>query len=502
MDDMTLAALAEGIPGRGVGSGWQAVRISGMATDSRAVLPGDLFAALPGRHTHGLAYVKSAVAAGAVAVLLPAPPPVPERWTLLGYAACDPRRALSTMAARLYGHPGRRLRLVGVTGTNGKTTVVSMLAHLLRSSGRRASFWSTARVVGGGHDDRPRYTTPEAPDLHAFLADVAAHGDQDAVLEVSSHALALDRVADLRFAVAVVTSLSPDHLDFHGSYDAYVRAKRRLVETLDPSATVVLNGADPTVAAFARDASAPVVRYGVRGRSEAWAEAVEPEAHGVRFRLHVRGRSPSWTRVPMPGRHNVQNALAAVVAARALGVEPAVARRALPALTPPVRRVQADQVGPYTIINDVAMNRASYDAVLATVSALGRPVVVVNALRGNRGVDVNRDAARVLAEWASRHAGAMVVVTSSDAHVARLAVDYRVRDEEWAGFLDEAERRGLIVDAHRELAPAIGAAVRRLPAAGVLLLLGTFGMDDGPELARGLLEARWHAEAGGRRVDR
>jgi UDP-N-acetylmuramoyl-L-alanyl-D-glutamate--2,6-diaminopimelate ligase len=497
----TLGALTADLPGHGIGLRWQEAVVSGIVTDSRDVAPGDLFVALPGTQTHGMAYVDAAFRRGAAAVLLPRDPPHAADWNCPGFVSPDVRRALSLMAARLYGFPGRRLRLVGVTGTNGKTTVVYLVAQLLRAAGRRAAFWSTARVEGGGHDYRPRYTTPEAPALQEFLADAAAAGEQDAVLEVSSHALTLHRVADLQFQVGVVTNVTPDHLDFHPTFEAYANAKRRLIEGLAASATAVLNADDPVAAGFAGHTAARVVTYGLAAAADVWAERLRLDADATRFRL-VLGGVAAPVECALPGLHNVSNVLAAAAAAHALGVDAAAIQAAIPTLRPPVRRLQPDRIGPYTVINDVAMNQASYEAVLAAVAALCRPVVVVNALRGNRGPAVNRDAARVLAAWAKRLPFAPLIVTASDRHVGRLPVDYRVRPEEWEAFCDQAAQDGLAVDAYRELDDALEAACARLQPGGILLLLGTFGMDDGPELAHEMLERRWAAETGGESLAR
>jgi UDP-N-acetylmuramoyl-L-alanyl-D-glutamate--2,6-diaminopimelate ligase len=497
----TLGALTAGLPGHGIGRRWQDAVVCGIVTDSRDVVPGDLFVALPGTHTHGMTYVEAAFRQGAAAVLLPQDPPYAAEWVRPGFVSPDVRRVLSQMAARLYGFPGRRLRLVGVTGTNGKTTVVYLIAQLLRAAGRRAAFWSTARVEGGGHDYRPRYTTPEAPALHEFLADAAEAGEQDVVLEVSSHALTLHRVADLQFHVGVVTNVTPDHLDFHPSFDAYAAAKRHLIEGLPATATAILNADDPVVAGFSGYTAARVVTYGLHAAADVTAEQVQEDADGIRFRLRLDGVAAP-VKLWLPGRHNVSNLLAAAAAAHALGVEPSVILAGVPGLRPPVRRLEPDRIGPYTVINDVAMNQASYDAVLAAVAAFRRPLVVVNALRGNRGPAVNRDAARVLAAWAKQLPFAPLIVTASDRHVGRLPVDYRVRPEEWEAFLDQAAQDGLAVDAYRELDDALEAAAARLQPGGILLLLGTFGMDDGPELAHQLLARRWATETGGESIAR
>lgn len=495
-----LQRLLWGLEGTGWGN-WREVVISGIALDSRRVEPGDLFVALPGQHSHGRRYLADAVRRGAVAILtgqegwvFDGSPPLP------GFAANSPRRALAVASARLWGEPARDLILTGVTGTNGKTTVVYLIAQILEAAGWPAGYWSTAEVRGSAQVFRPLMTTPEAPELHRFLAEVRARGIRHAVMEVSSHAVVLERIATLQFHTAVVTNLSPDHLDFHRSFANYRAAKEALVAGLPQGGVAVLNQDDPEVRTFAVPASVRTIRYGVQTQAELTAIQLEADDTQSRFELLVSGwlgeevpaggRGPHPVCLSLPGRHNVYNALAAVGAALSLGVPVQTATAALARAKPPVRRLEAYREGPYTVVNDVAMNRASYDAVLETMRRWGKPLVVVNALRGNRGEQVNRDIALALAEWDRRLRFAPLIVTLSESQLLHLAADYRVRPEELQSFLEVAREQGLAVECFRELPEAIARGVERLQPGGILLLLGTFGMDDGAALARQVLRQR------------
>jgi UDP-N-acetylmuramoyl-L-alanyl-D-glutamate--2,6-diaminopimelate ligase len=197
-----------------------------------------------------------------------------------------------------------------------------------------------------------------------------------------------------------------------------------------------------------------------------------------------RQHPAALVRLAAPGRHNVLNALAAVAMAVHLGCDPAKAASSLQDFVPPPRRLETVQAGNCTIVSDVAMNLGSYTAVMQSVAALHRPIVVVTALRGNRGPQVNREIAAVLADWNQRLHFAPVLATLSDMHVIRLPVDYRVRAEEQQAFMETARERHLPVLLFSELPQALDAAINRLQPGGVLLLLGTFGMDDGMELAQ------------------
>jgi UDP-N-acetylmuramoyl-L-alanyl-D-glutamate--2,6-diaminopimelate ligase len=482
-----LGFLAADLPVSGFGPGWRDLPVSGLALDSRRVQPGDLFCALQGQRGHGLAHWGEAVARGATGLLTDAGQIPPAG--AVGLLAAHPRRVLALLAARLYGHPADRLALLGVTGTNGKTTTVHMLHQVLTGAGVATAAWSTAWVEAPA-GFRPQMTTPDAPDLHAFLARAVAAGRATAVLEVSSHAVVLERLAGLRFRVGVVTNVTPDHLDFHGSFAAYAAAKERFIRELPRESFAVLNRSDPVAAGFAPRAGAQVVAYGWGPHATWGGDEVATGPDATTFRLWYEGRPRGRVRLPVPGRHNVLNALAAMAAAAAHGVAWDRAAGVLEHFEPPVRRLEPCVVGPYTIINDVAMNRASYDAVLGAMRDLGRPLVVVNAVRGNRGPAVNREIAETLARWDRELHFGPVISTTSDGEVGRLAVDYLVRPEELDAFVEAARAAGLAVSSHRRLDAALAEAASRCVPGGILLLLGTFGMDAGPEMAARLLARR------------
>lgn len=499
MKTMSLEALFNRLDGIRLGS-WAGVEVSGIGLDSRRIRPGDLFVVLEGRHTHGIRHLDNAIANGAVAVLLsqsalarfPKPP-------LPGLAVADPRSVLPRIAARLNGHPGRRIRITGVTGTNGKTSTVFMLHQILSEVGMPNAFWSTA-AVGAAGGPRPSMTTPEAPELQHFLAEAVASGAKEALLEVSSHGIVLHRIGCLDFQVGIVTNLTPDHLDFHGSFEAYQAAKRSFIASLAPTATAVLNGDDAIVSAFGEHTRATVWRYGTQPGADIMAHTVRTGPNGSRFTLTL---SPSVapgcpTRevvLPVGGMHNVYNALAALSGALALGADPDRATAALAHFRPPVRRMETQSVGGCLIINDVAMNRASYEAVMEAVRSYNRPLVVVSALRGNRGTEVNREIAVTLAKYQRMLGFAPLIVTESRRQVAALDVDYRVRPEETRAFIEEARRQRLPIAVHCDLEDAVAEGVARLKPGGVLLLLGTFGMDEGARLAARMLRASHSTDA-------
>jgi UDP-N-acetylmuramoyl-L-alanyl-D-glutamate--2,6-diaminopimelate ligase len=294
------------------------VMIAGIETDSRAVRPGALFAALPGRRSDGHRYLGGAAAAGAVALLVeagqaaaaPAGPAVVEATKL--------RYALGAMADRFFGHPSADLDLVGVTGTNGKTTVTWLVEAIVRAAGRKPGVIGTIACRWGNRERPAGNTTPEAPDLQRLLREMLDDGVQVVALEASSHALELDRLVGCRFAVAVFTNLGRDHLDFHRDLEAYAAAKTRLFTGFAPSASVI-NADDPAGARLIAVARGAVITYGRGAAAALRAVEIAAGAEGLRFVIVAEGQ-PVPIASPLLGEHNVANILAAAGAARALGI--------------------------------------------------------------------------------------------------------------------------------------------------------------------------------------
>ena len=490
---LPLAALLAGLPGlRRTFGDPGAVAVRDVQLDSRRVEPGALFVVAPG-HQDITDHVPEALSRGATALVVPVgcdpPPGVP------GAEVEDPRAAFSRLAAELHGRPSERLRVVGVTGTNGKTTVAAMAAQALSAGGRRVAHWTTDGVWSGRRRFRPVFTTPEASDLHLFLREALEAGCTEACIEVSSHAVVARRVADVRFAAGAVTGVTPDHLDFHGSFEAYLEAKAAFLRSLPPGAPCLFNRDDAGACRAAAGIAATAVSCGFHPESD--LRGTDPDVRpdgaactvveGPRLRSLLPGRSlpgPVRLELPVTGRHNLQNGLCALGLALGLGVPADAALGALRRFRPPARRLAFRHLGPYTLVDDVAMNEASFDAVLGAVADTGpADVVAVVALRGNRGEEVQARIARTLARWEARLGFGPLLLSLSRTAVADYDLDHRVRSEEVAAFTEAAAEGGLACRVYEELDAAVGAALERLRPGGILLLLGTFGMDRGVAVA-------------------
>jgi len=333
--------------------------VSGLAYDSRRVRPGDLFFALPGLRSDGRTFAAQALAAGAVAVVA-AREAAPEAGALVRVEA--PRRTLALAAARFFGFPSRRLKVVGVTGTNGKTTTTYLMESIFRAAGIPAGLIGTTGYRLGAEWRPAPLTTPEAPELESLLREFVDRSLEGVAIELSSHALEQQRCYGLECDVAVFTNLSHDHLDYHGTLERYLDAKLRLFDGRNhpralKRATAVVNDDDPRgpdVRRAAERGGLAVLGYGTTAGAGVTIGPITPLPRGLRFELRHEGNSVPVT-LPLLGRYNAWNAAAAFGAARALGVAPALAARGLEETTGvPGRLEPVDEGQSFEVLVDYA----------------------------------------------------------------------------------------------------------------------------------------------------
>jgi UDP-N-acetylmuramoyl-L-alanyl-D-glutamate--2,6-diaminopimelate ligase len=407
-----LGPLAQriGVPAVGVDA-----RVTGVTLRSQDVRPGDLFAALPGAAAHGARFAADAVAAGALAVLtdqagadqLPADLGVP----VLVHP--EPRAVLGALAAGVYGYPSRTLRVIGVTGTSGKTTTTYLVEAGLRAAGRSAGLIGTVGVRIDGRDVPSSLTTPEAPDLQALLAVMVERGVDTVVMEVSSHALTLGRVDGTDFEVGGFTNLSRDHLDFHPTMQDYLDAKARLFEPGSPThaAQAVVCVDDDWGRQIAQRSTSPV-RVSAGGADADWTvDAVRAVGRGGQEFVAVDPAGVHHTlRIALPGRYNIANALLAVALLDAVGVSPEQGAPGLRTAAVPGRLESIERGQDFLALVDYAHKPGALEAVLQTLreQARGRLAVVIGA-GGNRDAGKREPMGRVAAELAD-----LVVVTDDN----------------------------------------------------------------------------------------
>ncbi len=292
------------------------VACSGVTHDSRQAQPGCVFVAFPGLKADGAVFAPQAIAAGAVAVVAErvAEGPVAVPWIVVG----DARLALALLAAEFFGHPSRRMKVVGITGTNGKTTTSYLMQAIFEAAGIRCGLMGTVTYRIGDKEFAATRTTPEAPDVQGLMRQMVDAGCGACVMEVSSHALALRRVDGVRFAAAVFTNLTRDHLDFHGDMETYFAAKRRLFEMLPPDAPAAINADDPRSGTLLDLAGRPVT-YAINKAADVSPSPLSFALDGLAFDVRMP-QGVARVKSKLVGKPNVYNILAAAGVTAALGV--------------------------------------------------------------------------------------------------------------------------------------------------------------------------------------
>lgn len=389
------------------------VEISGVQYDSRIVAPGDLFVAIPGNCTDGHLFTDQAVASGAAALLLDRPVPVPSGVTVV--ITDNTRKGLALTSAQFYGHPTDCLTTVGVTGTNGKTTTTHLVEAVCQEAGWRTGLIGTIQNRIDTEPITTSHTTPESKDLQELLARMVHAGVQVVSLEVSSHALELERVTGCEFDVTVFTNLTQDHLDFHPDMKAYFEAKAKLFAGLKPQRkagrkTAVINADDPRGIEMAGRTTSRVIFYGVREPAEVLAHAIKLEPGGASFTIRY-GSGEIGLNLKLTGMFSVYNSLAAFAVGLALGIEPSVIKSALEKVKGVPGRFELVDAGqPFSVIVDYAHTPDSLENMLTAAREFAqRRIIVVFGCGGDR----DRGKRPLMGKIAVRHAD-LAIITSDN----------------------------------------------------------------------------------------
>ena len=421
------------------------VPITGVTYDARTASPGALFFCVRGTRFDGHGFAADAVAGGAVAVLAQRALDLPPSVTQV--LVPDVRRAMGPVAAAFHGNPAERLTLVGITGTNGKTTITYLLEGVFRAAGLRPGVIGTTGARVDGRPEPLARTTPEAPDLHALLADMAGRGVRAVAMEVSSHGLDQHRVGGARFACAVFTNLSQDHLDYHGTMEAYFLAKARLFNE-ELSDRGVVNHDSPEGRRLASD-GLPTITYGLTDGADLQATDVALLPDGLSYRV-----GKLEVRSALRGHYNVHNSLAALGAARQIGVDDRTSVagiatvRGVPGRMEPVDRGQHFQV-----LVDYAHTPDSLRNVLQAARGLtGGRVIVVFGCGGDR----DRGKRPLMGREATSGADLTVITSDNPRSEDPPAILEEIEPgaKEGGGrYVMEVDRRAAIRTALREAAP-------------------------------------------------
>ncbi|BCJ45433.1 UDP-N-acetylmuramoyl-L-alanyl-D-glutamate--2,6-diaminopimelate ligase [Actinoplanes ianthinogenes] len=450
------------------------VDVTGVTHSSGAVRPGDLYAALPGANRHGAEFVADAARSGAAAVLTdPAGREAALAAGLPVLVADAPRAVLGAAAAAIYGDPSRRLTMIGITGTAGKTSTSYLVEAGLRAAGKVTGLVGTVETRLGDFTVKSVRTTPEATDLQAILAVGVDRGVSAVVMEVSSHALVMGRADGIRFAASGYTNFGQDHLDFHPTSEEYFAAKARLFD--GRSAVGVLNHDDSSVMSLFKPG---MVTYSAAGNRDAtwWASGVRPSDFGQLFTAHGPGGVTVDTGVALPGLHNVANALLALALLASVGVDPAVAGRGiLECSGVPGRLEQVPSPGEVLGVVDYAHKPNAIVAALAALRELatgrgGRLICVLGA-----GGDRDKGKRPLMGEAAAQ--GADLVIITDDNPRTEDPASVRAAVRRGA---EQAHSAAKVVEVAGRRA-AIDEAVRMAAAGDVIAVLGK-GNEQGQEV--------------------
>ncbi|MFF9394416.1 UDP-N-acetylmuramoyl-L-alanyl-D-glutamate--2,6-diaminopimelate ligase [Streptomyces griseoluteus] len=454
------------------------VGVTGITHDSRAVRPGDIYAALSGARLHGADFATQAAGLGAVAVLTD--PAGADRAAATGLPVLvvdDPRAEMGELAATIYGHPGRDMLQIGITGTSGKTTTAYLVEGGLRAAGRTTGLVGTVETRIGDERIKSERTTPEATDLQALFAVMRERGTDAVAMEVSSHALVLGRVDGCVFDIAVFNNLSPEHMEFHSGMEDYFQAKASLF-TPERSRLGVVNADDEYGRRLVTEAGVPVVTFSAEGHPDAdWrAEDVQIGPMDSTFTALGPKGERVHARSPLPGPFNVANTLAALAALAAAGIDPQTAAdgiAAVPGVPGRLERVDAGQ--PYLAVVDYAHKTDAVESVLKALRKVtkGRVHLVLGC-----GGDRDRTKRGPMGAAAARYADTAVLTSDNPRSEDPLAILATML--EGAASVPAHERGEVLL--FEERAAAIAAAVGRAAAGDTVLVAGK-GHEQGQDIA-------------------
>lgn len=497
---MLLTDLITILPEKAV-SGDPAVDVRGLNDDSRQVEPGQLFFAIRGYAVDGHKYISGALANGAVAIIGEDEPN--PAWGGTYVRVPDARVAMALVAAAFHGHPTRQLRLIGVTGTKGKTTTTTLVHAVLNYAGIKTGLIGTNRNLVGDREVKAIRTTPESLDLQELFAAMVDAGCSTAVMEVASHALSLNRVAACEYDVACLTNIARDHLDFHGTVENYTAAKEELFHRVGqpylgqakafPKAAVI-NADDATASRMAAASAVPVLTYGIDHPADLHAVNLHLSPNGTRYELQVGGTTVP-IRLRLVGKVNVYNSLAAIGICRAVGVDLSVIAAALAAAQPVEGRFEPVDAGqPFSVIVDYAHTEGSLENLLQLAREFAGPqgrVITVFGCGGDRDRGKRPGMGRIAATLSD-----LAIVTSDN---PRTEDPVQILDDTEQGMKDAAGRYERVPD-RRE---AIGRALELARQGDIVVIAGkghetyqilgteTIHFDD-REVAREFLSGRDH----------
>ena len=463
-------------------------KITSLAYHSSRVKPGTLFVCIRGYQTDGHLYLAEAAKNGAVAAVVEYFQdniPIPQ------YKVKDSRLALAALADRFYDHPSSKLTVTGVTATNGKTTTTYMINTIFEEQGLNTGLIGTVIIKTGALVRPATLTTPESLDLHFYFSEMVKNKVGYAVMEVSSSGLELNRVGCVDFNTVVVNNISREHIDLHGSFEAYYRAKSRLVREATENQWAVLNLDCPYTAALISETKAKTLTYGLKNQqADCLVQNLDLSSGRAEFTVNltrtvpaeILSRQPDTFTIKLSvlGLHSVYNAMAAVLVALIHGIPASTIQKALKIFKGVERRFELIFEDDFMVIDDHFANSGNIDVTLETLGMMDyKKLHLIYAIRGSRGVTVNRENAEAIARWAPKLGLNRIIATTSIDHVDKKDAVTKAEISTFQAVMDQAGLKTIILES---LSEAIALGLAETGLGDVLLLAGCQGMDYGARI--------------------
>ncbi|MFO8069263.1 MAG: UDP-N-acetylmuramyl-tripeptide synthetase [Alkalibacterium sp.] len=471
-----------------------AIEIQKIAYHSSEVMPGTLFVCIRGYQTDGHNYAEMAVEQGASALIV-------ERYleglNIPQIKVRNSREALAVIAGNFYDQPSRDMRLFGITGTNGKTTITYMTDALFSGYGLDTGLIGTVMIKSKDRIEQSVLTTPESADLQKYLANMRDEGVTHVSLEVSSSALDLKRVAHTHFDIVSFTNINHDHIDLHGSFESYFNAKASLVREASKESIALLNIDEPLLLPLINQTKAEVVTFGIENTSgTVYLSDVEMPSGKPTFTVNLtqplitlsgKQLDPISFQIELlvPGYHSIYNATTAIMIALLNDLPLDYVRSEMKNFKGVERRFHVLYDKEFTIIDDLLLNENNIESSMKTVEELEYDSLhMVHAIRGSNGTVINRENAEAMAKWFQKLKLDKIILTASRSHVRPKD---QVLIEELNTFLNVMERAQIKVSFFEELEDALAAGLKRVGPGDLFLISGARGMDDGAKICLELL---------------
>lgn len=472
------------------------LEIKGVTCDSKKVKKDYIFVAVKGEEKDGNDYIEEAIEKGASIIFTEKN--IINSKVLIKKVE-NARQALGDLCNRFYNYPSENLKIIGVTGTNGKTTITHLIYHMLKSQGISTGLIGSLNVKINDKEYKTKLTTPDAEILYAYLNKMVKEKVEVVVMEVSSHGLKNHRVWGINYDIAVHSNIERDHLNFHKTLEDYILSKKKLFDNLAHGKIGIINLDDTQSFRLLEDNQhILVVTYGLNGKASITASSIDMD-FTTSFNFCVQRGLTTMAgmeieafeyplKINLIGKHNIYNTLAAVTCGLILDLTIGDMARSLRTFKGVPRRMEIIHRGEYTIIDDFCHNPASYETVFESIQSMQyNNLYVVSAIRGNRGVEINYEIAEVLKQWYPILNIKDMIITSSSDTVGPLDV---VKKQERDVVIEVLSRNNIPFRYKDTLIESIKKGVNMLEKGDLFLLLGAQGMNHGAEICMKMIERK------------